>query len=156
MLTKLRHWWRQVISGPFSSPSGVERLVNWVAELPPDDQQDIMDKVEYLHARRLARHPELLLARFLNLDEAQQDIAWRWVKALSERTAPARSARTEVADRRAVASICQHHGDRAADFMETLLLLRRDRRALTQISHTLIDLETNLPFEDRLAPSAVD
>ena len=56
--------------------------------------------------------PELLLARFLSLDEAQQDIAWRWVKALSERTAPARSARTEVADRRAVASICQHHGDR--------------------------------------------
>ena len=64
MLTKLRHWWRKVISGPFSSPSGVERFVNWVAELPPDDQQDIMDKVEYLHARRLARHAGIVAGTF--------------------------------------------------------------------------------------------
>ena len=149
MLTKLRHWWRKVISGPFSSPSGVERFVNWVAELPPDDQQDIMDKVEYLHARRLARQPELLLARFLSLDESQQDIAWRWVKALRERTAPARSARTEVADRRAVASICQHHGDRAVDFMgDAPLAPVRSSGPVRKSPDTLIDLETDLPFED--------
>jgi len=161
MFDRLRRWRRA------ANDRWLNLIVAMVEELPSGDREDVESQVYYRHARRYAVEPLPLnlFNRFCQLSVPNQDIAWRWIAALAERTLRAEGLRravdTESAEQnwmdlydqltvkdrqaimdrgRLVQQVIQQHGERAGNLLSTLFLFEFDRNALVKISRLLDDL----------------
>lgn len=165
MFAKLRCWLRARTAAPSGLSWPVELAGRMLDDLPPDQQRAMRDKIYYQYARKHGREPTpaYLFARYLQLDEMQQDTACRWINALAERQArdgrllasldewhtarragqadwDAQHENFSAEDRRVILESVRQQSEAAIGLDSILLMFSRDRHALVQISRMLDDL----------------